>query len=682
MSLSKEETVTYNVSITTDDAYSEAGTNSSVYIEFVGEDGKSTGWHNMDHFWSNDFERGQVNHFKLTAPSVGLPLIVRIKLEHGRGEDEWLCDRIVVKLNNKRVEFPVYDWIEHQLEVTRGEAMLPQKVDNQYVRSLRQQEVDERKVLFAWSPRPTQTELGWGMNRVLGAAVYDDLPRFLKRDEVRNSDLQRSRFTALLQSYAHRITSTVLGLNTLEDYHRLYKHHDLQRAKANALDGWDTDEGMGRLTLNGISPLSFYRCSELPEGFNVTTADLKGLLREGKTLEDEMEAGLIYVSDYYKHLEGISRNTDFDGNQIYCANAMGMFYVRPDKKFVPIAIQLVPGDRDYLFTSLDSKDEWLLAKMYFRCAEGNFHQWIVHYVNTHGIIETIGIACFRCLPRSHPVHKLLRPHVKNVAAINIDARQNLIPPSGKANKALAISASELARKNYKTFNFGDLMIPNYIKKLGLDDPELLPYYYYRDDVLELWEIMRKYVGSVLKVYYKCDEDVREDFELQDWIRDVAVEGVAWQDGDYRGVPDHIDTLEQLIDICHTVIFTSSAQHSAVNFGQFDTYKYIPSATGGMMLPPHRRGEGTMERIMTSLPGVRVSGTFIAFAFILSTYSDSEVFLGNFPQRLFTDEETMQCQRDFKADLEVFSEKIKERNLKLDHPYTYLLPERIPNGTSI
>jgi len=41
--------------------------------------------------------------------------------------------------------------------------------------------------------------------------------------------------------------------------------------------------------------------------------------------------------------------------------------------------------------------------------------------------------------------------------------------------------------------------------VGLDDCENLPGFYYRDDALELWEIMEKYVGNVLRCYYKCNE---------------------------------------------------------------------------------------------------------------------------------------------------------------------------------
>ena len=40
----------------------------------------------------------------------------------------------------------------------------------------------------------------------------------------------------------------------------------------------------------------------------------------------------------------------------------------------------------------------------------------------------------------------------------------------------------------------------------------------------------------------------------------------------------------------TVIFTSSSQHAAVNFGQFETYQFCPNSPGCMRLEPHKKGE--------------------------------------------------------------------------------------------
>ena len=80
------------------------------------------------------------------------------------------------------------------------------------------------------------------------------------------------------------------------------------------------------------------------------------------------QAGKLYIADYVDLLSGIKRNEG-----LVCADSCGLFYVKGDD-FLPIAIQLVPNDRDYLFTPKDTSDDWLLAKMYFRGSMSSIHQ--------------------------------------------------------------------------------------------------------------------------------------------------------------------------------------------------------------------------------------------------------------------------------------------------------------------
>lgn len=40
---------------------------------------------------------------------------------------------------------------------------------------------------------------------------------------------------------------------------------------------------------------------------------------------------------------------------------------------------------------------------------------------------------------------------------------------------------------------------------GLDDPEVLPKNYFRDDALKLWNIIKEFVASILGIYYCCDD---------------------------------------------------------------------------------------------------------------------------------------------------------------------------------
>ena len=39
----------------------------------------------------------------------------------------------------------------------------------------------------------------------------------------------------------------------------------------------------------------------------------------------------------------------------------------------------------------------------------------------------------------------------------------------------------------------------------LNDCDNLPGFYYRDDAMELWQIMERYVRNVLRCYYECDQ---------------------------------------------------------------------------------------------------------------------------------------------------------------------------------
>ena len=87
------------------------------------------------------------------------------------------------------------------------------------------------------------------------------------------------------------------------------------------------------------------------------------------------QAGKCYIVDFNEKFKTLPRNVHLATKEpLHCPNAVGLFPVNAKGDFLPIAIQLVPGDRDYLFTPADSKDDWLLAKMYFRTAESSLHE--------------------------------------------------------------------------------------------------------------------------------------------------------------------------------------------------------------------------------------------------------------------------------------------------------------------
>ena len=66
-------------------------------------------------------------------------------------------------------------------------------------------------------------------------------------------------------------------------------------------------------------------------------------------------------------------------------------------------------------------------------------QFQAHLLRTHIVMEPIAIGMFRCLSRSHPIYKLLRPHLQTVVAINTMGRIFLIGENAAANFTLSMS---------------------------------------------------------------------------------------------------------------------------------------------------------------------------------------------------------------------------------------------------
>ena len=64
-------------------------------------------------------------------------------------------------------------------------------------------------------------------------------------------------------------------------------------------------------------------------------------------------------------------------------------------------------------------------------------------------------------------------------------------------------------KCYKNINWSSYDLPKALKERGVDDPEKLPGFYYRDDALRLWNAIRDYINRILSIYYHSDEDIKE-----------------------------------------------------------------------------------------------------------------------------------------------------------------------------
>lgn len=679
--MDKVET-TYTICVQTSDAYVDAGTNAYVYVQLVGADGVTkTDWTHLDVLFQDNFQLGSTDKFEVQLVDVGLPTILNIKLENWlKDKEEWLCNTIEVFRGKQSVLFPIFTYITTQMQVLSGEATLPQNETNTSRQKIRNNEIERNKSIYPWVPIGIP-----GLARYVNAETYDDLPRLFKRYTVRQKDIEENRFKGKMGAALGAIKAIVFDkIQELDDYHIYTKK--LEDKPNKAIENWRLDEVTGWHLLNGTSPLDFKACksmAELPSHFLVNHDDIKHLLRKGKNLEDEMKEGRVFITDYTETFtpgNGIDYMEIGKGVKAYCPQSMALLYINEAELFVPIAIQLKPNDRDYLFTSEDSLD-WLLAKMYFRSSSLNNHEWLTHFLRTHLAMEPIALALFRCLSNAHPVYKLLRPHLATVAAINAVGRTDLLPADCKVAEGLAVLALTSVKYHYKTMQYEDLNLPKFMKKQGIEY-EKIPCYWYGRDMHKLWKIVEEFCSELLRVYYKCDEDIVNDTELQDFAHEMCFEGFAWEDKNTRGFPEKFTSVDQLVEFATIIAITNSAQHAAVNYGQFEHYSFSPNTPATMNLPPHKKGEATMERIMATLPNPGQAAKSVAMAYNLSQFSDADEYLGEFRDRWFVEKEAIKCQKNFQKKLIDFGDQVDARNSRLGRKYERLHPRKVPISIGI
>lgn len=105
---------------------------------------------------------------------------------------------------------------------------------------------------------------------------------------------------------------------------------------------------------------------------------------------------------------------------------------------------------------------------------------------------------------------------------------------------------------------------------------LIEDYPYAVDGLEIWSAIKTWVEDYCFLYYKTDDMVQEDSELQLWWNEIREKG----HGDKKNASwwHKMQNRKELVETCTIIIWIASALHAAVNFGQYAYGGYIPNPT--------------------------------------------------------------------------------------------------------
>ncbi|KAG2371189.1 Seed linoleate 9S-lipoxygenase-3 [Vigna angularis] len=500
---------------------------------------------------------------------------------------------------------------------------------------------------------------------------------------------------------------------------------------------WMTDEEFAREMLAGVNPNMIRLLQDFPprskldsQVYNdhtsqITKEHLEPNL-EGLTVDEAIQNKRLFILDHHDSIMPYLRRINATSNKAYATRTI--LFLKNDRTLRPLAIELSlphPGDDksgvvSQVVLPADEGVEssiWLLAKAYVIVNDSSYHQLVSHWLNTHAVMEPFVIATNRHLSVVHPIYKLLHPHYRDTMNINALARGSLVNDGGIIEKTFLWGrySMEMSATIYKDWVFTDQALPADLIKRGIatEDPEcphglrlFIEDYPYAVDGLEIWDAIKTWVHEYVSLYYKSDDTLKEDPELQAWWKELVEVG----HGDKKNESwwPKMQTREELVEACSIVIWTASALHAAVNFGQYPygglilnrptiSRRFMPEKGSAEYEELKKSPQKALLRTITPKFQTLIDLSVIE---ILSRHASDEIYLGERDNPNWTsDTRALEAFKRFGKKLSEIEKKLSERNndekLRNRHgpvqmPYTLLFPSSdegltfrgIPNSISI
>jgi len=236
---------------------------------------------------------------------------------------------------------------------------------------------------------------------------------------------------------------------------------------------------------------------------------------------------------------------------------------------------------------------------------------------------------------------------------------------------------------------------------------LIEDYPYASDGLEIWDAIKSWVEEYVAFYYKSDEALQKDPELQAWWKELVQVG----HGDLKDKAwwPKMHTREDLVEVSTTLIWIASALHAAVNFGQYPygglilnrptiSRRFMPEKGSAEYVALGKNPEKEFLRTITGKKETLIDLTIIE---ILSRHTSDEFYLGERDGGDYwtSDAGPLEAFKRFGKKLAEIEQKLVQKNNNeslrnrtgpAKMPYTLLYPSSeegltfrgIPNSISI
>lgn len=132
---------------------------------------------------------------------------------------------------------------------------------------------------------------------------------------------------------------------------------------------------------------------------------------------------------------------------------------------------------------------------------------------------------------------------------------------------------QLISKMWSRYSFFEKSsLPNELASRGFTDDVQMPAYLYRLDGMKLWDAIGEFAKDFVDEVYESDQAVAADMYIQDWAKETS----DADKGAVPGFPTSFEDKETVIKVLQTLMWLSSGLHAAVNFGQYESYAYVPN----------------------------------------------------------------------------------------------------------
>ncbi len=460
----------------------------------------------------------------------------------------------------------------------------------------------------------------------------------------------------------------------IEDYAKLFQKIALPPVASN----YNLDSTFSAMRTAGPNPLLIQRLKESMPHFPLTKAQYRKVMKND-TYQAALKEGRLYVCDY-ELLTTQQENPVAPHKYLYTPIALfAVDKISGELKPVAIQCQQTPSASNPIYIA-DSSYDWLIAKTIVETADANYHEAISHLGRTHLYIEPFAVATCRNFSANHAIYKLLMPHFEGTFFINFAAVKTLVAPDGSVDHLLQgtlDSTLKMTVKGLQNFPTNKAFLPHLFAQNGTAD---LPNYAFKDDSLLYWAAIKEWVSDYLTQNYKYAQNVGEDPALLAWYQDL----VSTEGGRVIGLAENgkpIQSFAYLVEVLTLLIYTSSVQHAAVNFPQYDLMSYAPNMPFACYdtFPKPQIRKATAQDYLNILPTMGKAKEQINLTYTLGSMHYTQ--LGQYESGYFDKKTQQGSLLKFQQEVAEIGKTIQTRNLTR-RKYTTLMPSAIPQSINI